>query len=125
MNEKYITDLEQLRSVCNMYHAQGKKIVFTNGCFDILHSGHVSYLNRARELGDVLIIGINTDDSIRRLKGTGRPINQLRDRMQVLAGLGAVHHVIPFGSENNDIPEELIQIVQPHIFVKGGDRIAA
>lgn len=121
MNEKYITDTEQLQSVCNMYRAQGKKIVFTNGCFDILHSGHVSYLNRARELGDILIIGINTDDSIRRLKGTNRPINQLRDRMQVLAGLGAVHHVIPFGSANNDTPEELIQAVKPDIFVKGGD----
>lgn len=121
MNEKYITDLEQLESVCNMYRAQGKKIVFTNGCFDILHSGHVSYLNRAAELGDVLIIGINTDDSIRRLKGTNRPINQLRDRMQVLAGLGAVHHVIPFGSQNNDTPEEVIKAVRPDIFTKGGD----
>jgi D-beta-D-heptose 7-phosphate kinase/D-beta-D-heptose 1-phosphate adenosyltransferase len=121
MNEKYITDLEQLENVCNMYRAQGKKIVFTNGCFDILHSGHVSYLNRAAELGDVLIIGINTDDSIKRLKGTNRPINQLRDRMQVLAGLGAVHHVVPFGSAKNDTPDELIQVVKPDIFTKGGD----
>lgn len=121
MNKKYITDLEQLQSVCNMYRAQGKKIVFTNGCFDILHSGHVSYLNRARELGDILIIGINTDESIRRLKGINRPINQLKDRMQVLAGLGAVHHVIHFGSEKNDTPEEVIMAVQPDIFTKGGD----
>jgi D-beta-D-heptose 7-phosphate kinase/D-beta-D-heptose 1-phosphate adenosyltransferase len=121
MNEKYITDLEQLQNVCNMYRAQGQKIVFTNGCFDILHSGHVSYLNRARELGDILIIGINTDESIKRLKGTNRPINQLRDRMQVLAGLEAVHHVIPFGNENNDTPEEVIMAVQPDIFTKGGD----
>jgi D-beta-D-heptose 7-phosphate kinase/D-beta-D-heptose 1-phosphate adenosyltransferase len=121
MNEKYITDLVQLESLCNMYRAQGKKIVFTNGCFDILHSGHVSYLNRAGELGDILIVGINTDDSIKRLKGPNRPINQLRDRMQVLAGLGAVHHVIPFGSEKNDTPEEVIRAVQPDIFTKGGD----
>src|SRR5690606_17771387 len=72
-SEKYITDLQQLAGICNVYRARGKKIVFTNGCFDILHSGHVSYLNRARELGDVLIVGINTDESIRRLKGRGRP----------------------------------------------------
>lgn len=121
VNEKYITDLQQLESLCNMYRAQGKRIVFTNGCFDILHSGHVSYLNRAGELGDILIIGINTDDSIRRLKGTNRPINQLSDRIQVLAGLGAVHHVIPFGNEKNDTPEEVILAVKPDIFTKGGD----
>jgi D-beta-D-heptose 7-phosphate kinase/D-beta-D-heptose 1-phosphate adenosyltransferase len=121
MNEKYISDLDQLHNLCNMYRAQGKKIVFTNGCFDILHSGHVSYLNRAAELGHVLIVGINTDESIRRLKGTERPINQLRDRMQVLAGLSAVHHVIPFGNEKNDTPEELIMAVRPDIFTKGGD----
>jgi len=121
INEKFINDNEQLKSLCDMYHAQGKKVIFTNGCFDILHSGHVSYLTQAGQLGDVLIVGINNDDSIRRLKGSTRPINQLKDRMQVLAGLAAVTHVVPFGSETNDTPEELISIVRPNVFTKGGD----
>lgn len=121
VNEKCVTDLQQLQHLSAMYKAQNKKIVFTNGCFDILHSGHVNYLNRARELGHVLMIGINTDESIRRIKGNGRPINYLYDRIEVLAGLGAVNHIIPFGSEENDTPTLLIQIIQPHIFAKGGD----
>jgi D-beta-D-heptose 7-phosphate kinase / D-beta-D-heptose 1-phosphate adenosyltransferase len=121
INEKYVTDLEQLQYICAMYKAQGKKIVFTNGCFDILHSGHVNYLNRARELGHVLVVGINTDESIKRLKGTGRPINQLYDRMEVLAGLGAVNHIIPFGNPEDDTASQLIQALQPDIFAKGGD----
>jgi D-beta-D-heptose 7-phosphate kinase / D-beta-D-heptose 1-phosphate adenosyltransferase len=122
VSEKCITDLKQLENVCNIYRAQGKRIVFTNGCFDILHSGHVSYLNRAGELGDVLIIGTNSDDSIKRLKGNDRPINSLSDRMQVLAGLGVVTHIVPFGSaEDKDTPEALIRIVKPHVFAKGGD----
>ncbi|SEL52579.1 D-beta-D-heptose 7-phosphate kinase / D-beta-D-heptose 1-phosphate adenosyltransferase [Chitinophaga rupis] len=121
VNEKYVTDLQQLHHICNIYKAQGKKVVFTNGCFDILHSGHVSYLNRARELGDVLLVGINNDDSIRRLKGSARPVNRLYDRMQVLAGLEAVQHIIPFGSLENDTPAPLIEIIQPHVFAKGGD----
>jgi D-beta-D-heptose 7-phosphate kinase/D-beta-D-heptose 1-phosphate adenosyltransferase len=121
VNDKYITDLGQLEHVAAMYKAQGKKIVFTNGCFDILHSGHVSYLGRARELGHVLMVGINTDESIRRIKGSDRPINTLHDRMEVLAALGAVNHIIPFGSIEDDTPVPLIQVIQPHIFAKGGD----
>lgn len=121
INEKYVSDIQQLEYVGEMYRGQGKKIVFTNGCFDILHSGHVNYLNKARELGDVLIVGINTDTSIRRLKGTTRPINQLADRMEVLAGLGAVDHIIPFGSEEDDTPIPLIRALKPHIVTKGSD----
>lgn len=122
VGEKCITDLRQLEHICNAYRAQGRKIVFTNGCFDILHSGHVSYLNSAAQLGDVLIIGTNTDDSIKRLKGNDRPINSLYDRMQVLAGLGVVTHIIPFGSaEDGDTPEALIRAIRPHVFAKGGD----
>lgn len=109
--DKYVRNSEELEALCNMYKAQGKKIVFTNGCFDILHSGHVSYLERAAALGDVLIVGVNTDESIKRLKGTERPINSLNDRVQVLAGLGAITHLISFGSEENDTPEPLIRIV--------------
>lgn len=95
-----------------------KRIVFTNGCFDILHVGHVRYLNEARKLGDVLIVGINSDASVKRLKGATRPINSLNDRMEVLAALSCVDHVIPF---EDDTPYELIADIQPDILVKGGD----
>ena len=121
MKDKYIRDAEELEALCEMYRSQGKKVVFTNGCFDILHSGHVSYLERAASLGDVLIVGVNTDESIKRLKGPERPINHLNDRVQVLAGLGAVAHVIAFGSEQDDTPESLIRIIRPSVFAKGGD----
>ena len=97
---------------------KGKKIVFTNGCFDILHVGHVRYLNEARKLGDVLIVGINSDASVKRLKGDARPINGLNDRMEVLAALSCVDHVIPF---EDDTPHELVSDIQPDILVKGGD----
>ena len=96
----------------------GRRIVFTNGCFDILHRGHVTYLRRARELGDVLVVGVNSDASIRRLKGPSRPINTLEDRLTVLAALRFVDHLVPF---DEDTPHELIRLVRPDIFVKGGD----
>jgi D-beta-D-heptose 7-phosphate kinase/D-beta-D-heptose 1-phosphate adenosyltransferase len=121
MHNKYMDNLDQLREVCASYKAQGRRIVFTNGCFDILHSGHVSYLTRARELGDILIVGINNDESIRRLKGSTRPINQLQDRMEVLGGLGAVNHIIPFGDPFDDTPVNLIRAIAPDVFTKGGD----
>lgn len=121
VHTKYVADLNDLRELCNGYHQAGKKIVFTNGCFDILHSGHVTYLHRAKELGDVLIVGLNTDDSIKRIKGKNRPINGLADRLKVLAGLSSVDHVIPFGDETEDTPVSLIREVRPHIFAKGGD----
>ena len=107
--------------------AAGHKIVMTNGCFDILHAGHVSYLERAKELGDKLVIGINSDASINRLKGKGRPINGLKDRMALLSALRCVDWVIPFdGSVDEDgslqdTPLTLIQDIQPDILVKGGD----
>ncbi len=96
----------------------GKKIVFTNGCFDILHKGHVKYLARARELGDCLIVGVNSDDSVRKLKGNSRPVNDLDSRMEILAGLESVSFVIPFEDET---PYELIKKIQPSVLVKGGD----
>lgn len=93
--------------------------VFTNGCFDILHRGHVTYLAQARALGGSLIVGVNSDDSVRRLgKGTGRPINSQSNRMAVLAALESVDMVIGF---DEDTPLKLIQLIQPHILVKGGD----
>ena len=97
---------------------KNKKIVFTNGCFDILHSGHVKYLEQAKGLGDILIIGINSDDSVRKLKGDSRPINTLNDRAYVLSGLTIVDYIIAFDELT---PLKLISQVLPDILVKGGD----
>jgi rfaE bifunctional protein nucleotidyltransferase chain/domain len=99
--------------------AQGKKIVFTNGCFDLLHVGHVMYLEQARSLGDALIVAVNTDASVRRLsKGTGRPFNSEGDRARVLAALASVDRVVLFPE---DTPQEIINELQPDVLVKGGD----
>lgn len=98
--------------------AHGERIVFTNGCFDILHAGHVAYLNEIRRLGDRLVVAVNDDDSVRRLKGAGRPINRLEDRMSVLAGLSAVDWVVPF---SEDTPRDLIAELTPDVLAKGGD----
>ena len=95
-----------------------KKIVFTNGCFDILHRGHVSYLNEAREQGDLLFLGLNSDDSIKRLKGEDRPVNKEADRKFMLENLKAIDFVHVF---TEDTPLELIKAVNPNILVKGGD----
>ena len=86
--------LPELEIKCEQYRCQGKTVVFTNGCFDILHAGHVRYLTAARELGDILIVGLNSDASVRRLKGESRPINGEEDRAEVLAGLAAVDYVV-------------------------------
>ncbi|GED22638.1 bifunctional D-glycero-beta-D-manno-heptose-7-phosphate kinase/D-glycero-beta-D-manno-heptose 1-phosphate adenylyltransferase HldE [Halomonas halmophila] len=98
--------------------ARGERVVMTNGCFDILHAGHVAYLEHARQLGDRLIVAVNDDASIGRLKGPSRPINPLARRMQVLSGLGAVDWVVPF---SEDTPQRLIEAVLPDVLVKGGD----
>lgn len=115
---KYIPGIEHLGSVVRQLKKQGKKIVFTNGCFDILHKGHITFLKKAREAGDVLIVGINNDESIRKLKGPGRPINNLEDRVAVLSGLQSVDYLIPFSEES---PVRLIKMIHPDIFVKGGN----
>lgn len=99
-------------------HGKNKKIVFTNGCFDILHAGHVDYLKKARNKGDILVVGINSDASVRRLKGDKRPINNIQDRCMILSALTFVDYVIPF---EEDTPLELIMKVKPHVLVKGGD----
>jgi D-beta-D-heptose 7-phosphate kinase/D-beta-D-heptose 1-phosphate adenosyltransferase len=116
--EKYVPDPSWLVSRVESYRASGRRIVFTNGCFDILHSGHVSYLSRAKALGDILIIAVNSDASVSRLKGPSRPINSLSDRIQVLSALGCVNHLVPF---DDDTPSKLIQLVRPDVYVKGGD----
>jgi D-beta-D-heptose 7-phosphate kinase / D-beta-D-heptose 1-phosphate adenosyltransferase len=100
----------------------GEKIIFTNGCFDILHAGHVRYLAQAKAMGDRLVVGLNNDDSISRLKGAERPINPLDERAMVLSALASVDWVLPFGCEkHNDTPTELIKQVNPDVLVKGGD----
>jgi D-beta-D-heptose 7-phosphate kinase/D-beta-D-heptose 1-phosphate adenosyltransferase len=117
-DQKIAVDPGQLAVQISRYRDQGRRIVFTNGCFDILHRGHITYLNRAKALGEILIVGVNSDASVRRLKGPERPINALDDRTQVLAGLSSIDHIVPFDA---DTPEELIRAFRPDIFVKGGD----
>lgn len=95
-----------------------KKIVFTNGCFDIIHLGHISYLKQAKNLGDFLIVGLNSDDSVRRLKGKQRPILPQDERAEILDSLKSVDFVVIF---EDDTPENLIHIIKPDILVKGGD----
>jgi rfaE bifunctional protein nucleotidyltransferase chain/domain len=97
---------------------EGKLVVFTNGCFDLLHPGHINYLAAARALGDALIVGINSDSSVQRIKGKGRPILDEHERAEVLSGLESVDYVTVFGEDN---PRELIRLLQPDVLVKGGD----
>ena len=113
-----IMDEDALLEIINDAKAQGETLVMTNGCFDILHPGHVSYLKNAKKLGDKLIVAVNSDDSVRRLKGEGRPINPTSHRMDVLAGLESVDYVVPF---TEDTPQRLIAKLLPNILVKGGD----
>lgn len=107
-----------ISKVCEELRFQGKRIVFTNGCFDIIHSGHTFYLGEARKLGDVMIVGLNSDSSVRRLKGETRPVNNQFDRQEVLSALKSVDYVIFF---EEDTPLELIKAVKPDFLVKGGD----
>ena len=111
-------DRDGIENFCNKLRSENKIIVFTNGCFDILHVGHVRYLTAAKEFGDILIIGLNTDASVKMLKGNDRPINTEMDRAEVLLALKAVDHVVLFGEKT---AEELIAEVKPDIYVKGGD----
>lgn len=113
-----IVTLRELQRIRRRLRRERKKVVFTNGTFDILHRGHVEYLEAARRLGEVLVVGMNTDASIRRIKGAGRPINPLRDRARVLAALGSVDYVCPFGE---DTPARLIAGLIPDVLVKGAD----
>ncbi len=108
----------ELEEVCNLLRGKGQKIVFTNGCFDIIHSGHVQYLYKAKNFGDVLVVGLNSDDSVRRLKGDLRPINNQKDRAIVLSALEMVDYVCIF---DEDTPLNLIKMVKPDYLVKGGD----
>lgn len=113
-----ITDEEELKYTLSHYRFKGQEIVFTNGCFDLLHRGHVEYLLEASELGDVMIVGLNSDNSVRKLKGPGRPLQDENSRALILASLSFVDHIILF---DEDTPINLIKFVQPDILVKGGD----
>ncbi len=104
--------------IVNRLRKRRKKIVFTNGCFDILHAGHVEYLERAKRFGDVLILGLNSDRSTKRLKGSGRPINSQKDRARVLAGLACIDYITIF---NEETPLKLIKKIRPNVLVKGSD----
>ena len=113
-----ICSIEEIENISKIAREDGRKIVMTNGCFDILHAGHIKYLEEAKALGDTLIIAINDDESVVRLKGKHRPINPLSDRMKVLDGLASTDFIVPF---EEDTPIELINLIKPDILVKGGD----
>ena len=114
----HIKTFDEIKTLSSKLHNQGKKIVFTNGCFDILHVGHVKYLEVAKSYGDVLILGLNADSSVKKLKGESRPINTQDDRAYILASLESVDYVVIFEEET---PYELIKLIKPHVLVKGGD----
>jgi len=114
--DQKILSLEEMKYV--LKHKGNKKVVFTNGCFDLLHKGHVSYLKKASELGDILVVGLNSDASVRRLKGEDRPVNAQEDRATVLSALESVDYIVIF---DEDTPENLIENIQPDILVKGAD----
>jgi len=109
---------EEAQVLRDTWAEQGKRVVFTNGCFDLLHPGHIKYLEDAKALGDVLILGLNADASISRLKGDSRPINPLEDRAAMLMGLKSVDAVVAF---EEDTPQKLIAMLLPDVLVKGGD----
>jgi D-beta-D-heptose 7-phosphate kinase/D-beta-D-heptose 1-phosphate adenosyltransferase len=114
----FVGDWDVMERLAASYRRAGRRLVFTNGCFDILHRGHITYLNQAKAMGDVLIVGLNSDESVRRLKGPERPINTLEDRAHVLAALSCIDHIVAF---DEGTPVRLIERIRPDVFVKGGD----
>ncbi len=113
-----LISLDTLSKLVLEQKLNSKRIVFTNGCFDIIHSGHIYYLTEAKKLGDILIVGLNSDDSVRRLKGKGRPVNNQFDRASVLSALKPVDFVVFF---DEDTPINLIEVINPDVLVKGAD----
>ena len=118
MHRGRIVTAEELARVREDMGAKGRRLVFTNGCFDLLHAGHVRYLQQARELGDALAVGLNSDRSVRELKGEGRPVNAQDDRAEVLAALGCVDYVVIFDGKR---ATDVLRAVRPHVYAKGGD----
>jgi D-beta-D-heptose 7-phosphate kinase / D-beta-D-heptose 1-phosphate adenosyltransferase len=117
-----VLDPSQVADWASTAHTRGQRIVFTNGCFDLVHEGHVTFLNQAKALGDVLIVGVNDDESVRHLKGPGRPVVDLSGRLRLLAALSCVDHVVPFSGPT---PLPLMEKIRPQVFVKGGDYLLA
>ena len=117
-SDEHIKTWDEISSIISKLKNNDKKIVFTNGCFDILHIGHVKYLEQAKSFGDILILGLNSDDSTHKLKGKNRPINSQDDRAYILASLEVVDYVVIF---NEDTPLDLIRLIKPDVLVKGGD----
>ncbi|MFM7374295.1 MAG: adenylyltransferase/cytidyltransferase family protein, partial [Chthoniobacterales bacterium] len=118
MHQGRVVDASEMSAIRDAMHASGKRLVFTNGCFDLLHAGHVRYLQQARALGDALVVGLNGNASVRELKGEGRPLNGQDDRAEVLAALGCVDFVVIFDGKR---ATELLRAVRPHVYAKGGD----
>jgi D-beta-D-heptose 7-phosphate kinase/D-beta-D-heptose 1-phosphate adenosyltransferase len=118
VQNKIYSTVRELSGILDFQRASGKKVVMTNGCFDILHRGHVSYLEEARSLGDILVVALNSDSSVKKLKGQNRPINKLEDRAIVLASLSSVDFIISFEEET---PLSLYEEILPDVLVKGGD----
>jgi len=117
-SNKIIKNLEELKSIVESLKAKGYKIVFTNGCFDLLHIGHLRTLQKAKSLGDILIVGVNSDSSVRRIKGRGRPIIPENERAEIIASLECVDYVVIFSEPD---PIKLIKTIKPDVHVKGGD----
>ncbi len=117
MKEK-IKERDDLRRIIDDLKTQGKRIVFTNGCFDLLHVGHVRYLEHARSLGDILVVGVNSDRSVRAMKGPRRPILPVHERAEILSGLESIDYITVFDEQT---PLELIAALKPHLLAKGGD----
>lgn len=118
MDSDCLVELPEAARLRTNWHERDMRVVFTNGCFDLLHPGHVNYLEDARKMGDILVVGLNSDDSVRRLKGASRPINNLSDRACMLSALRTVDLVVPFSEET---PINLIRTLLPDVLVKGGD----
>ncbi len=118
MHQGHVVTAGELARLRDEMEAAGRRLVFTNGCFDLLHAGHVRYLQQARALGDALAVGLNSDRSVRELKGEGRPVNSQNDRAEVLAALGCVDYVVIFDGTR---ATETIRAVRPHVYAKGGD----
>lgn len=118
MHQGRIVDATEMSRIRDDMDAAGRRLVFTNGCFDLLHAGHVRYLQQARALGDALVVGLNSDRSVRELKGDGRPLNPQDDRAEVLAALRCVDYVVIFDGKR---ATGLLRAVRPHLYAKGGD----
>lgn len=118
IQSKILKDRDELKRWLAYWNFKSQKVVFTNGCFDILHQGHIDYLAKAADQGDVLIIGVNTDDSVKRIKGENRPVQDESSRALMLASLHFVTAVVPF---DEDTPQHLIETIQPDVLVKGSD----